>query len=313
MNGTKESKRLNYSVWVVTLAAIAALAAAGCAPAGKVNRDVLMSVKKVGILSISINKMGAQPTDDEVMQSTINYASRKYADALTNRPEWKLVPLDYKDNARIRDFLKRPPSAKKQKSGNGASGAADPVENVAQDQLRHYLAAQNMPLIPCNMIWPPYRDESTVSRKGEYVPDLPEYRNALLLKIGELAAKLNLDGLMVVFLQAGVRPTVKVDVNVGDRGNDTLRMEPAMILVSRDGNVAIDTGAPAINPLSPGSSSVPLYRLEYAKTIKFGSQGPDRIIDLKDPKGQVQKNLFALSDVAFTHFTNKLDKQMSKI
>ncbi len=311
MNVRKKIEGRRFSLWVATLAVIAVLSVTGCAGGGKmVNHDVLMNVKKVGILSIAINKMGTQPTDDEVMQSTINYASRQYTDVLANRPEWKMVPLNYGD-ANIQDFLKRSPARKKQKSGNEATGGAA-IENVAPDQMRHYLAAQNMPLIPCNMLWPPYVDDSTVSMKGEGVPDLPEYRKELLPKIGELAAKLNLDGLIIVFLQAGIRPTVKVDVNVADRGNDTLRMEPAMILVSRNGTVAIDTGAPAINPISPGKSSVPLYRLEYAKTIKFGSKGPNRIIDLKDPKGTVQKDLFALSDVAFTQFTRRLDKQLAK-
>ncbi len=85
-----------------------------------------------------------------------------------------------------------------------------------------------------------------------------------------------------------------------------------MILVTRDGKVAIDTGEPSINPLSPGNPGVPLYRLEYAKTIQFGSKGPNRIIDLKDPKGKVQKDLFALSDTAFSKFTKKLNEQLSQ-
>ena len=311
MNGTEGIKTWKYSSWVATFAVLAVLSVTGCAGGGKlVNRDVLVNVKKVGILSITINKMGTQPTDDEVMQATINYASRQYADVLGKRPEWKLVQLSYKD-APIRDFLKRPPSSKKQKTGNEAAETA-PVEDVAPDQMKYYLAAHNMPLIPCNMLWPPYEDDSTVTVKSEGVPYLLDYRKELLPRIGQLAARLKLDGLIVVFLQAGIRPTVKADVNVEDRGNDTLRMEPAMILVSRDGKVAIDTGAPAINPFSPGSSGVPLYRLEYAKTIKFGSKGPNRMIDLKDPKGKVQKDLFALTDVAFTQFTRKLNNQLEK-
>jgi hypothetical protein len=309
MNKTEGNKRLKFSSWVASFAVIAVLSAMGCA-AGMVDRTVLTSVKKVGILSISINKLGAQSTDDEVMLSVINYAAPQYTDVLAKRPEWKLVPLNYKDNALIRDFLKQPSASNKQRSGNAAAGAA--VETVAPDQIKHYLAAQNMPVIPCNMIWPPFVDDSTVTTKSESAPNLPEYRNQLLPKIGELAAKLNLDGLMVVFLQIGVRPTVKVDVNVADRGNDTLRMEPAMILVTRDGKVAIDTGEPSINPLSPGRAGVPLYRLEYAKTIQFGSKGPNRTIDLKDPKGKVQTDLLALSDTAFSKFTKKLNEQLSQ-
>jgi hypothetical protein len=85
---------------------------------------------------------------------------------LANRSEWKLVPLSYKNNALFRDFLKRPAAPKEQKSGNEASGfvaklnqlgaqleAEYSVENVGQNQTQHYLAARDMPVIPCNMIW----------------------------------------------------------------------------------------------------------------------------------------------------------------
>jgi hypothetical protein len=73
MYGTVGIKKLKFSSWVSALAVIAALFVTGCA--GMVNHDVLMNVKKVGILSITIDKIGTQSTDDEVMQSTIDYAS----------------------------------------------------------------------------------------------------------------------------------------------------------------------------------------------------------------------------------------------
>jgi hypothetical protein len=81
---TEGSKRLNFSSWVAAFAVIAVFSVMGCA-AGMVDRNVLTSVKKVGILSISINKMGTQPTDDEVMLSIINYAAPRYTDVLAKR------------------------------------------------------------------------------------------------------------------------------------------------------------------------------------------------------------------------------------
>src|SRR5574341_2551357 len=103
MSGIKGTA-IRCASWVVLAAMIAAIGT-GCA--AKVNRDVLMNTKKVGILSITISKLGTQATDDEVMQNTVNYTARLYADALSKRPEWKLVPITYKEAAFL-DFLKPP-------------------------------------------------------------------------------------------------------------------------------------------------------------------------------------------------------------
>lgn len=215
MNGTKGIAMRGRISWLVAVATVAVLAGTGCA--AKVNRDVLMNMKKVGILSVTIDKIGTQSTDDEVMQSTVNYAARMYTDALANNPEWKLVPLNYKNNAQIRDFLKPQPAPKQQKSGSEDTGfvaalnkinaqleTAYSVENVGQEQMTHYLAARDMPVIPCNMIWQQSRVDTSKQKKGMKQSDLSEYRKGMLPKIGELAGKLNLDGLIVVFLQTRI-------------------------------------------------------------------------------------------------------------
>ncbi len=104
----------------------------------------------------------------------------------------------------------------------------------------------------------------------------------MLPKIGELATKLNLDGLIVIFLQTGIRRAGE-NITWGGRGLDTIKMEPALILVTRDGKVAIDTGARTIDDLSPSNAGVPLYKVD-SKGGSFGfTKERNGIIDLKEP------------------------------
>jgi hypothetical protein len=329
MNGTKGIKTLRFVSWVAAVAVIAVLAGTGCA--AKVNRDVLMTVKKVGILSVTIDKMGTQTTDDEVMQSTVNYAARRYADALANRPEWKLVPLSaYKDNPQFRDFLKVPVAQKKPTGGKEATGfaavlnklntgwqSAMTLESFAQRESSHYLGASDMPIIPYKMIGKAQATSSTSqTKKGsmQVKEDWSSLQKEMCAKVGELATKLKLDGLMVIYLHTDIRQTVGIGVTLGERGNDTVRMDPTLVLVSKDGKTAIDMGEPVIDALTTSNASVPLYKAEghQGGTINMGTNRPGYIIDLKDPKGKVQKDLYELTDDALKDFMKDLDKELTK-
>lgn len=307
----------------VVAATTAVVALAACAPP-KVNRDVLLNVKKVGILSVTIDKIGTQSTDDEVMQATVNYAAGLYADALSKRPEWRLVPLSvYRDNPHFRDFLrplakpqKQAEEPKKEESGflSALSKLAkqfatpEPIEATVKRYSTPYLAASDMPIIPYVLIESGGSTSSTTGGQQNVSP-----RDELFAKTGALAGKLDLDGLIIVYLNTGIRHTVGVGVTLGERGNDTIRMEPTMILVARNGKAAINMGAPSIDALSPSNASVPLYRASGHRggTFSFGTQRPDQIIDLKDPKGEVQKDFYELTDDALKYFMKKLDKELA--
>jgi hypothetical protein len=311
----------------VVLAAMIAVLGTGCA--AKVNRDVLMNVKKVGILSITVDKLGTQATDDEVMQNTANYAARVYADALSKRPEWKLVPLTYKEPA-FRDFLK-PAAAQKKPDGKEATGfmasikrinddlqAAMSVENLAKKQSVYYLGASDMPIIPYKMIG---KTRSTISQNGnvQVKEDWSQVRKEMATKIGELATRLNLDGLIVVYLRTGIYSSVGIDVVGGERALETVRMDPTLVLVSRDGRTAIDMGEPVIDAMTTKNAGMPIYKVAGHRggTLVIGgskSPKPDEAkfpIDLKDPGGKVQRDFYALTDLALKNFSNKIDKELT--
>lgn len=311
---------------LVVLAAMIAVLGTGCA--AKVNRDVLMNVKKVGILSITVDKLGTQATDDEVMQSTVNYAARVYADALSKRPEWKLVPLTYKEAA-FRDFL-NPAAAQKKSDGKEATGfmasikkinddlqAAMSVENLAKKQSVYYLGASDMPIIPYKMIG---KTRATTTQKGnvQVKEDWSQVQKEMAVKVGRLATKLNLDGLIVIYLKTGIYSSAGIDLIGGERALETVRMDPTLVLVSRDGRTAIDMGEPVIDAMTTKNAGMPIYKVEGHRggTLRIGgSKSPKPTeakfpIDLKDPGGKCQRDLYALTDLALRNFSKKLDTEL---
>jgi hypothetical protein len=326
MKGKEGRMMLRYASGVA-LAAMIAVLGTGCA--AKVNRDVLSSIKRVGILSITIDKLGTQATDDEVMQSTLNYAARLYADGLSKRPEWKLVPLTYRDNASFRDFLAEP-VAKKQPTGNKeATGfaavlgklsdeaeAAFSTENLVKKESTHYLGASDMPIVPYKVIEnAPATSSSTHTKKGsrEVEEDWSGVQKEMRARVGQLATKLNLDGLIVIYLRTTTYSTGGVEVIRDGRANGNVKMAATMALISRDGKVAIDFGMPVIDDFAAGNASMPIYKAEGQRggKITLGKSSNNFPLDLKDPKGNVQKDLYALTDAALSQFMKKLDKELS--
>ena len=338
MNGIEvmnAGRRTSRAAVVVTAMAILALTA--CGPA-KVNWDVLMNVKKVGILTVVIDKVGAQPTDDEVIQATVNYATGLYADALARRTEWRLVPFSaYRENPEFRNLLspgaggrakaaQKPANAEGEGSGlksafskfamrlaESASGGS--LEESVSKESKRYLAGPGMPVIPYVNIGPVINETTTKGNMTIERTVQGNYREELFVKIGALAGKLNLDGFIVLYLHTGIRSTVGATVIGGDRGNDTIRMVPTMILVSKDGKAAIDMGTPVMDAIATSNMAVPLYKKEYDAGGKHKDRDGRRfslVIDLQDPKGKVKKDFFELTDDALKDFMKGLDKALTK-
>lgn len=315
------------------LAAMAALVLTACGPA-KVNWDELTKVKKVGILTVTVNKMGEQPSDDEVMQATVDYAAGLYADALARRTEWKLVPFSsYRDNPDFRNLLSpgaggSAKSAAPEGEGAGLAGAfsklamrlaekasGGSLEESVSKESKRYLAASGMPIIPYANIGPVIVEKTTKGSMTMEKTVQGNYREELFAKIGTLAGKLNLDGFIFLYLRTNMHSTVGLTVISGDRGNNTIRMVPTMILVTKDGKAAIDTGTPVMDDLATSNMAVPVYKKQYDAGGQLKERDGRRfslVIDLKDPKGKVQKDLFELTDDALKDFMKSLNKELTK-
>jgi hypothetical protein len=70
---------------------------------------------------------------------------------------------------------------------------------------------------------------------------------------------------------------------------------------------------PVIDDFAAGNAGIPIYKAEGHRggTITLGKSRNNFPIDLKDPKGEVQKDLYALTDASRSQFMKKLDKELS--
>src|SRR5215831_19263282 len=72
----------------------------GCA--GKVNFESLASIKRVGLLTVTMDKVGLQESDADVMRQVATHAAGEYARVLAQSQSWTLVPPgEYQGNPRF--------------------------------------------------------------------------------------------------------------------------------------------------------------------------------------------------------------------
>jgi hypothetical protein len=194
--------------------------------------------------------------------------------------------------------------------------AAYSLEKLVKKESVHYLGASDMPIVPYKLIEnAPAPSSSTSSRRvsREAAEDLSGEQQEMRARAGRLATKLNLDGLIVIYLRTTRYSTGGVEVVRGERANGNVKMAATMTLISRDGKVAIDMGQPLIDDFAAGNAGIPIYKAEGHRggTVTLGKSRNNFPIDLKDPKGEVQKDLYALTDAARSQFMKKLDKELS--
>ena len=117
----------------------------------------------------------------------------------------------------------------------------------------------------------------------------------------------------MIYLRTTRYSTGGVEVVRGERANGNVKMAATMTLISRDGKVAIDMGQPLIDDFAAGNAGMPIYKAKGHRggTVTLGKSRSNFPIDLKDPKGEVQKDLYALTDAARSQFMKKLDKELS--
>lgn len=77
---------------------------AGCAHT-KINQEELAQVKRVGLLSVTLDKLDAEPSNVQVLQQLVEQAANQYAVALGKSTHWELVaPTAYQANPALSDF-----------------------------------------------------------------------------------------------------------------------------------------------------------------------------------------------------------------
>ncbi|HSI05415.1 MAG: hypothetical protein ACAI38_20315 [Myxococcota bacterium] len=306
--------RIKTSSSIFVVAAV--LLTSACA--GKVNKGALAEVRRLGVLSVTIDNVGEQPSDIEVLRAAVDAGNAKFLDEQGKVTRFELVrPDSYQGQANFAAFRQLDTSptvrtvlekmaadgqlkpadassamammkakmsgdteAEKRIAMESVDGAMRQFATIIADKNKAVVGASNMPVVPYAVLKPDGSAKKVSYKGGNNQEQSPEerLRDVLLKSTGQLAADLGLDGFAIVHWRSTIRPMVGVGVWVGDRGLDSIWAEPTMIIINKNGEVALDMGYPSLDSMAPKRSSVPVYK----KTGEMKG-----VVDLADPKGKV--------------------------
>ncbi len=324
------------------------LAAAGCAHSN-VNREKLTAVKRIGVLAVVIDRVAPTPGDEAVLRAAADRAVAVYEGGLGRSGRFEVVPVatyradpefaamsdvvrsslvraevkkladagkiqfaDEQLAAVLSMFKKKDPNAPPEPpKPDKVERATQQIKGVIEKQRGNYVAAGGMPAFPYTAL-DPRKDSSSMSGPKKE-PQYPEMvRDVLRASVGALAAKLGLDAMAVVYLRSQVLATVGVNVISGNRGNDTIRMEPAILLIGRDGEAVVDLEAKTIDAISPSRAAVPVYRVDWSPSGDHVLSGKrfSLVLDLADPKGEVRSEYQALVEKSASGFLDRFEKSL---
>lgn len=327
-----------------------ALSLSACAHS-TVNGEKLASVKRIGLLAVVIDRVAPTPADEAVLRAAADRGVVALEAALAQSGRFEVVPsASYRSNPEfaamsdvnrstfVRAEVKRLVDTGKMVSAEDqlapllallkkkdATAAEQPKEDrtvrftrelqaEVERAGRPYVAATGMPVFPYAALDP--RKASSISQNRNASPEYPEnVREILRVSTGALAERLGLDAMAVVYLRSAVRATVGVNVisTSTGRANDTIRMEPGLLLIAKDGTPLVDLEARPIDAITTGRAAVPVYRVEYGPNGDhvLGGKRFSLVLDLADPRGVVRTEYEALVDKAVSGFVADLDKKLA--
>jgi hypothetical protein len=320
--------------------AVAALTLVSCAHS-KVNKQLMSDVKKVGILSISVDKLGRSDADFEVVRRSADFATEEYGKLFAMNPRWEFVPPSkYQSHPAFRSFSTSPivraqlqkmleqgklkpadvASAmrymKAQLSGNkeemqavlaeSIPAAAMQLQNILESKRQPYVSARSLAFIPYDAVKPEGASQTFTVKMGDGADEKnPEetLRDLLYACVGQLATELGLDALAIIHERASITSTVGIGVTIGDRGLDTIRMGSTVMFINREGQKVVDMGYPNLDALAHSRMGVPVYR-------KTGDRSKE--LDLNDPKGKVLTELNGLTGDAALGLMKDMENELAK-
>lgn len=322
------------------------LALSACAHSS-VNVEKLAQVKRIGVLTVVIDRVAPTPGDEAVLRAAADRGVAAFEAGLARSGRFEVVPSatlradpeflamsDVNRSTFVRAEVKKLVDAGKLVSAEDQlapllalfkkKDAAPTQEPPKEDRTvkftrgvqesvdcagKPYVAATGMPVFP----YAAFDPRKPSSSAGSPYPD--HVREVLRASTGALAERLGLDALAVVYLRSAVLATVGINVissNTG-RGNDTLRMEPGLLLIGRDGTPLVEVEARNIDAITTSRAAVPVYRVEYGPKGDHVLNGQrfSLVLDLADPRGQVRTDYVALVDEAAGDFVGDLEKKLA--
>lgn len=326
---------------------VAGLVLSSCATT-QINQAALSNLKKVGLVSVTIDKMGQPSANNyEITQRAADYALQQYDQALRAITTFQYVPRkEYQDHPAIKmitNFKSSPVMKTMLKKNEGQAltsamilklmGKQDHTndsmintfnENYNQ-QADNKLAAQGCPNIPYQVLKD--NPEGSTVHKVSYGNGVEQNKNQLktymLESIAYACQKTGLDGMMVIWNKARAYKHVK-GVNVVNtkirRTNGTVRLNATLILVDKTGSIVADMGWPGFDDLSPTKGSLPIMvvkakdpKKEKMKNLELKDLKTTSLVDLKDPRGDAFRAIKTLIDETSTNLVNQFRKQIGEI
>jgi hypothetical protein len=301
-----------------------------------VNRDALASVKRVGVVSVVIDRLAAGPNDEPILRAAADRAVQLVDGTLARRSEWTVVPASQlKQHPRCVALAQvRPQSAAETKASDlravgtallsmlktGGAAAQPEGEMLPQVPARsgsRYVPASGMPVLPWTAFESAKHGDRSFGSSQQKGPP-PEYpddaRETLRKEAGKLAQELGLDAVAFVYLKTAIRSTVGINTIVNGRGIDTVRMAPTMVVIAKDGSVVLDLGDHVIDAITQGRAGVPIYAVVYDRNGAHKDRDGRRfslVTDLADPKGKVREEMIALVDEAIPDLAKGFDKLLA--
>ncbi len=325
-----------------------AILLSGCSGT-QVNKEALVAMKKVGLCTVTLDKLG-QPSSNNlaVTQEAADYALKRYDQVLKGVTSFTYVPraryqsvnglrtmTDFKNNTVIKTMMKNnkgqaaAAALMMKLMGKGQGGSSEEViadsfqkdyDQVAENEL----AANTCPDVPYRL----FKDsqEGVVQHKVSYGNASQSSENkikkVMLDSVAQACKDAGLDGMMVIWNKALAFKTVK-GVNVVNmrmmRTNGSIRLNPTLLLVDKNGQVVVDLGWPVLDDLSPTKMSIPMFivvpkdKRTHHRHLKLRDVVTTNEIDLKDPKGEATKALHALIDETSTRLVVNLRKTIGEI
>ncbi|MCD4813045.1 hypothetical protein K8S19_05080 [bacterium] len=335
--------------WIIgVLITVSMLVVSGCATT-RVNQAALSNLKKVGLCAVTMDKMGQPSANNQaITQKAADYALKQYDQALSSITSFQYIPRQqYQSHASLRSItdFKNSPVMKKMLEKNAGQAAASAmmlrlmgkkggsteevlINTFKDDYVKktgNQLAARGC----ANVTYHLFRDdaEGVTVKKVSYGNAAKNNKNkmkqVMLDSVAYACQQTGLDGMFVVWNKAAAFKHVK-GVNVVNiktrRTNGTIRLNPTLMLIDKNGEIVADLGWPGFDDLSPTKGSIPIMvvvpkdpKKANRRNLKLKDLKTTNEVDLKDSKGYAYKALRGLIDETSVKLVTKFRKTIGEI
>jgi hypothetical protein len=297
----------------------------GCATAPRITPEQATAVRKVALLSVSMDRLDPAPSGVQVQKASLDAAIDAFAGRMKEGGRFEFVDVRGAQIAQNFSF----PTRSKSFADAASSGAeADPdlqmmqalmamkggklntdpstlmltaLEQQLETRRATSVATETLAHVPVSALTANTGTTRFEYRNGKRVKTSEEARRDLVLTAaGNAARELGVDAVVLLHFRAEVGSSGP-RVFVNDRGLATVKLGAGFVLVNANGETLVDVASPNLDGLAPQRLAVPAYR----KTANAQE------VDLADAKGAVQATLIEFAQTETAAVVGRLEKALS--